>query len=221
MGEPDPHAALGCMISFGCGSMRRRFLLPVVLAPLIPVYSFAVPQTPSSPQPASDSMSRPITWTEADKKIMLAKAEPGDRGAQFWLGAAYKQGWFGKVDFREALRWLSKAAKRGDPDAQNALGQMYEDADGVPQNYVMAAKWYRKAAEHVPDLGGASQGRNNLGLLYLDGLGVPKDYIRAYMWFSLTNFSSSLSSAKAQMTSAEILEAERMAARWKSQHRVR
>jgi len=30
---------------------------------------------------------------------------------------------------------------------------MYENGEGVPQNYVQAAKWYRKAAEHVPDLG--------------------------------------------------------------------
>lgn len=50
------------------------------------------------------------------------------------------------------------------------------------------------------------------------GLGVPKDYVRAYMWFSLTNFETNLSDAKAQMTHAQVLEAERMAAEWKSQH---
>ena len=86
---------------------------------------------------------------------------------------------------------------------------MYEHGEGVPQNYVLAAQWYRKAAEHVPDFGGAGQGRNNLGLLYMDGLGVPKDYVQAYMWFSLTNFETNLSSAKAQMTPAQVLEAER------------
>ena len=56
---------------------------------------------------------------------------------------------------------------------------MYEDGEGAKQNFGLAAKWYGKAAEHVPDLGGARQGRNNLGMLYLEGRGVPKDYIQA------------------------------------------
>src|SRR6267378_2026712 len=195
--------------------MKRRILLPLLIIPLSARFSVASPQTPLSTQAASASASRHVKWTEADEKGFLAKAQHGDAGAQFWLGAGYEQGWFGKTDFQEALKWLRKAAAHGDPDAQNTLGQMYEDGEGVPQNYVLAAKWYRKAAEHVPDLGGAGQGRNNLGLLYMDGLGVPKDYIQAYMWFSLTNFETNLSYSKAQMTRAQILEAERMAKEWK------
>jgi TPR repeat protein len=35
---------------------------------------------------------------------------------------------------------------------------MYKDREGVKQNYVLAAEWYRKAAEHVPNFGGAGQG---------------------------------------------------------------
>jgi TPR repeat protein len=163
-------------------------------------------------------MSQPPKWTQADRELLLAKAQRGDRGAQMWLGTAYEQGWFGKTDFQEALKWLRKAAANGDPDAQVSLGQMYEGGEGVRQNYKLAAKWYRKAADHVPDLGGAGQGRNNLGLLYLDGLGVPKDYVQAYMWFSLTNFKENLTYAKAQMTPTQILKAERMAAEWKSHH---
>jgi uncharacterized protein len=75
------------------------------------------------------------------------------------------------------------------------------------------------AAEHVPDLGGAGQGRNNLGLLYLNGNGVPKDYVQAYMWFKLTPDETNLCDAEAQMTAAQIAEAERMAAEWKGSHR--
>jgi TPR repeat protein len=135
-----------------------------------------------------------------------------------WLGAAYEQGWFGKTNFQEALKWFRRAAAQGDPDAQNGLGQMYEDGEGVQQNYALADKWYRRAAEHVPDFGGAGQGRNNLGLLYMDGLGVPKDYVQAYMWFRLSSFDGNLSYAKAQMTGAQVLEAERMAMEWRSHH---
>jgi len=88
----------------------------------------------------------------------------------------------------------------------------------VQKDYARAAYWYRKAAEHVPGLGGAGQGRNNLGLLYMEGLGVPKDYVQAYMWFSLTASGRNLSQARTHMTSDEISEAEQMAAERKSRH---
>lgn len=177
-----------------------------------------IAQTPQSARPTPVSNSHPTKWTETDKKSLLTKAQQGDVSAQFWLGTAYEQGWFGKADYQEALEWLRKAAKRGNPDAQNCLGQMYESGEGVPQNYVQAAKWYRKAAEHVPNLGGAGQGRNNLGLLYLSGDGVPKDAVLAYMWFRLAGTEVNLSAAKAQMTAAQIGEAERMAADWINSH---
>jgi TPR repeat protein len=97
---------------------------------------------------------------------------------------------------------------------------MYEDGEGVRQNYAVAAKWYRKAAEHVPNLGGAGQGRNNLGLLYLNGLGVPKDFVQAYFWFTLANSKpdASASYAKAHMAQSEIAKAERRTNDWKSRH---
>jgi TPR repeat protein len=95
---------------------------------------------------------------------------------------------------------------------------MYEDGEGVHQNYVMAAKWYHQAAEHVPDFGGAGQGRNNLGLVYLNGLGVPKDYVQAYMRFSLTGSQKNLLYAKAEMSPAQVLKAERMAQQWRDRH---
>jgi hypothetical protein len=150
----------------------------------------------------------------------LAKAQQGDAGSQMWLASAYEQGWFGKTNFQEALKWYRRSAEQGDPDAQNSLGQMYEDGEGVPQSYSLAAKWYRKAAEHVPDLGGAGQGRNNLGMLYLDGRGVPQDYVQAYLWFKLANSESNgnLALAKAHMTSHQIIEGERLVEAWKSRH---
>ena len=116
------------------------------------------------------------------------------------------------------MKWLRKAAGHGDPDAQNSLGQMYEDGEGVQRNHTLGANWYRKAAEHVPDLGGAGQGRNNLGLLYMNGLGVPKNYVQAYMWFMLANSDANLSYAKSQMNPSQIIEAERMATEWESLH---
>lgn len=198
--------------------MKRRTLFPLLFISLTSQISTAAPQTPRPSQTASAPASQSPKWTEGDRLTLLAKAQRGDRGAQRWLGSAYGQGWFGKTNFQEALKWLRKAAAQGDSDAQNAWGQMYEDGEGVPQNYVRAAQWYRKAAAHVPDLGRAGQGRNNLGLLYLDGLGVARDYVQAYMWFRLTHFENNLAYARSQMTAPQVLKAERMAREWKSHH---
>ena len=199
--------------------MKKHYLfLSSVFVALAPC---ATSQTATTTQQAVlRSKSESPKWTDADERRLLRKAQRGDASSQMWLGAAYEQGWFGKTNFPEALKWFRKSAGQGDPDAQNSLGQMYEDGEGLAQSYSLAAKWYRKAAEHDPDLGGAGQGRNNLGMLYLDGRGVPKDYVQAYMWFRLADFEASpnLSLAKAHMTREQILAAERLVEKWKSRH---
>jgi TPR repeat protein len=178
----------------------------------------ATQQAPAPTQPAVISVPEKPKWTATDRKRLLAKANSGDPGSQMWLGAAYQQGWFGQTNFKEALKWFRKSAEKGDPDAQNALGQMYQDGEGVKQDYAEAAKWFRLAAEHVLDFGGAGQGRNNLGLLYLNGDGVPKDLVQAYMWFNLTQHQTNLADAKAQMTDAQVVQAEQMATEWTRSH---
>jgi TPR repeat protein len=199
--------------------MRQRLRFSILILSLLLPCESALPQTTNSTQQAAlKSKSQSPKWTEADEKALLAKALRGDAGSQMWLGCAYEQGWFGKTNFPEALKWFRKSAEQGDPDAQNELGQMYEDGEGVIQNYSLAAKWYRKAAEHDVDLGGAGQGRNNLGMLYLDGHGVPKDFVQAYMWFRLAEPNPNLSVTKAHMTPEQILEAERLVEEWKSWH---
>jgi hypothetical protein len=61
---------------------------------------------------------------------------------------------------------------------QADLGKLYEDGHGVPQDYVQAAVWYRKAAEQ----GLSPDARYNLGLLYFYGQGVALDYAEAAHW---------------------------------------
>ena len=201
--------------------MKWRTLFPSLLISISSQITVAAPQAPHPSQTASAPTFEHPKWTEADEKSLLANAQRGDRRAQMWLGAAYEQGWFGKTNFHEAVKWFRRAASQGDPDAQVSLGQMYADGEGVHQNYTLAAKLYRRAAEHAQDFGGAGQGRNNLGLLYMEGLGVPKDYVQAYIWFRLANVDTNLSFAKAHMTAAQVLQAEQMATAWKDNHTVR
>jgi TPR repeat protein len=154
------------------------------------------------------------------KRWMLQAAEQGDAEAQFWLGFAYENNWFGSTAPQEALKWYKTAAEGGNPDAQVELGQRYEDGEGVEQNYKLAAEWFRKAAEHVPDLGGAGQGRSRLGLLYIEGLGVPQDYVEAYFWFTLNGSEGNTADAKARLSPAQIRGADQLVRVWKERHRV-
>jgi len=57
---------------------------------------------------------------------------------------------------------------------------LYEDGDGVPQDYPRAAYWYHKAAEQ-----GDADAQYSLGILYVYGHGVPQDYARAAEWLRL------------------------------------
>ena len=57
---------------------------------------------------------------------------------------------------------------------------MYDQGQGVTQDYQEAIKWYRLAAEQ-----GSSGAQASLGIMYGQGQGVSKDDIRAYMWLDL------------------------------------
>ena len=69
-------------------------------------------------------------------------------------------------------------ADQGDVDAQNNLGVMYDNGNGVPENDAEAVKWFRKAADQ-----GYAKAQYNLGLIYFKGEGVPKNDTEAVKWF--------------------------------------
>lgn len=146
-------------------------------------------------------------WTKA--------ARQGDVRAEMWLGSFYEQGRDGiKRDYLQAFRWLSMAAEQGQPDAQVSLGQMYEDGEGIPQDYLLAAYWYRKAADHVPDLGGAGAGLNSLALLYQYGHATPEDYVFVYVWYAREGDAEGLRDVTKKMNTSQLAEAQRKAREW-------
>ena len=118
---------------------------------------------------------------------------------------------------------LIEKAQRGDAQAQNNLGLMYDEGEGVPQDNGEAVKWYRKAAQQ-----GNAKAQFNLALMYDEGRGVPQDYVAAYKWFNLA--ASRLTgetreaavhnreSVAARMPPAQIAEAQRAARQWTREH---
>ena len=51
------------------------------------------------------------------------------------------------------------------------MGELYEHACGVKQDYAEAMSWYHKAADE-----NNAAAENHIGWLYQGGLGVPQDY---------------------------------------------
>ena len=75
---------------------------------------------------------------------------------------------------------LRPCAEQGDAPAQYFLGRMYDNGEGVPEDYAEAARWYRLAAEQ-----GYAAAQSNLGLMYIYGSGLPQDYAEAARWVRL------------------------------------
>ena len=91
--------------------------------------------------------------TSDELPALLAKAEEGDEIAQTTLGWAYMLG-KGQIDGRniprmnkEVVKWMTLAADKGYPVAQNNLGAMYAAGALVKLDFHMARKYYKLAAD--------------------------------------------------------------------------
>jgi len=71
----------------------------------------------------------------------------------------------------KTLKHILKAAEQEDAFAQFLLGVMYANGEGVPKDYVEAAKWLRKAAEqdHKVEAEITVEAMRELGSLYASG----------------------------------------------------
>ncbi len=140
--------------------------------------------------------------------------------------ADFQAGWdaYERGDYATALKEWRPLAGQGDADAQYALGVMYEDGRGVPQDSAEAVKWYRLAAEQ-----GDAGAQINLGFMYNNGQGVTQDYVQAHLWFNLAAArlppgegrdmaTRNRDKAAKRMTPAQIAEAQRLAREWKPKH---
>lgn len=77
-----------------------------------------------------------------------------------------------------AYSQLNPLAENGIALAQNTIGRMYLQGQGVPENPDKALILFRKAARQ-----GLPNAKNNLGVMYAGGKAVPQDYKQAIVWF--------------------------------------
>jgi len=81
-------------------------------------------------------------------------------------------------DYKQAAYWYMKSAELGNSFAQNLLGYMYQNGQGVETNLPQAITWFEASARQ-----GNAEGQKNLGYMYYLGTGVQKDYPTAMKWF--------------------------------------
>lgn len=87
--------------------------------------------------------------------------------------------------YHQAIKWYTKAAEHGNAPAQNNLGTMYANGDGVERDNAEALKWYLKAAANKGcGEAGCAEAEYNLGVMYSIGQGVNQDYNQAVYWFT-------------------------------------
>ena len=81
-------------------------------------------------------------------------------------------------DYARGLCLLVPLAEAGEAVAQYRLGILYANAEGVPLDYIEAARWLRRAAEQ-----GYARAQSILAWLYASGYGVEQDDRQAGIWY--------------------------------------
>ncbi len=96
---------------------------------------------------------------------------------------------------------------------------MYDQGQGVPQNYGEAVKWFTKAAEQE-----VANAQFSLGFMYGQGKGVAQSFIQAHKWFNIAaahghKKAGEVRDATArEMTSDQVAEAQQLAREWMERH---
>lgn len=85
---------------------------------------------------------------------------------------------FAETPTKVDITRFEKLAKDGDAKAMTTLGLIYQQGEGVKQDYDRACDWYLKAIEK-----GDGDAYNNIGVLFRDGLGVESNLKVAYLIF--------------------------------------
>ncbi len=149
-------------------------------------------------------------------------ANQGNAEGQYFLGNMYAEGLGAPRDYARAAFWFAESASQGYSHGQFALGYLYEHGWGVSKDCSNALKWYGLAADQ-----GLAMAHSNIGLMYEEGRGVWQDYAKAHMRYSLAiSLSNSnpstaiqnLNSLIKKMTSAQIVQAKRLAREWRQKY---
>ncbi len=115
---------------------------------------------------------------QIDLVAIKEEALNGNMYSQSMLGLSYYNGDNGvELNYVEAVKWFTMAAKQGETYAQYYLAKCYDNGDGVRENKYEANFWYQAAARQ-----GCIDAQFNLGRQYYFGKGMAKDKEAALYW---------------------------------------
>ena len=186
-------------------------------------------------KPLADLRAKPATGDAPGQKALGQALAAGKGGAAKDNAEAVK--WFRNPESQnersddqakhevEAYKWflldLRAKAEKGDPKAQNELGEaLYAGKLGVTKDAAQAVKWFRKAADQ-----NHPAAQYNLAVGYERGDGVAKYEVEAYKWYRL---AAKQGDRKAQrnatmlellLSPEEIAEGKRRAQDWLEQRK--
>jgi len=115
------------------------------------------------------------------KELFTQAAHLGYTQSQFKLGSCYEYGTLGcPLDPKRSIAWYTKAAEKGDAEAELALSGWYlTGSDGVlKQSDSEAYLWARKAAQK-----GLSKAEYAVGYYSEMGIGAKQDMEAAKRWY--------------------------------------
>jgi TPR repeat protein len=107
-------------------------------------------------------------------------ASKSDTNAMYTLGAILIDGSWKKKSINNGHNWMLKAARAGNPSAQNDIGWDYYKGNGLPKSIPLAVYWITRAAESLEPYAYGS-----LCEMYGRGDVFKSDKIEAYKWCKL------------------------------------
>jgi hypothetical protein len=106
-------------------------------------------------------------------------AEQGFAAAEFQLGLCYLRGGPGVNQApARGIKWLTRAAEQGKPNAQQFLAWCYASGTGVDEDPAQALAWCRRAAQQE-----SPTAEDFLGMFCASGYGTNQDWHEAIGWF--------------------------------------
>jgi TPR repeat protein len=106
----------------------------------------------------------------------------------------------------KAVRWYKLAAAQGIAHAQYNLALMYDQGQGVAQNYKEAVYWYKIAAAQ-----GLAKAQQNLGAMNASGDGTAQNYIQAHVWFNLAAAQGNKEAVEKRNQIAKLMSPQKIA----------
>ncbi|AWY98521.1 MAG: tetratricopeptide repeat protein [Blautia sp.] len=116
-----------------------------------------------------------LNLTVDELKIL---AENGQRDFIYGVGYYYENGIRTAVDYKEAVHWYEKAAKKEHVEAAMHLALLYAQGKGVEKDDKKAFFYMNQAAKS-----GNMNAQYNMGRCYEEGIGTKPDISKAFDWY--------------------------------------